>query len=219
MEGFAIEGSSLIGMNGLYERLNRDESLGYNAHVYYRNHYTSWTLLAGVTALGDFLDDQDWLVLDGAGRGRFKVRGGGSYLPREGAEWRHIHDQEEYERLQKGDKAFARTSGATDTGSYVEGDSGIVTRVRQGGEGLVLWKLDSEGTEQHLLPAHLLKKDVPPNEFKVPTSKLVGVDGEGGQDDMAELPWQIIGLQVVDDQMREEWRAFQEEVRLERHLV
>jgi hypothetical protein len=221
MQGFAIAGSSLIGMNGLYERIDRDDSLGYNAGIYYRNDYSGWSMLAAVTTFGS---QHDWLFLDETGRGRFRQPAVRGFLPSDGEDWLHLHDQEEYDRLKKGDPALTRNE---EPGSYEQGESGIIKRVKQPEElsslqpeGIFVWKADSDGAE-HSVAGHELKKHVTPKHFKAPAdgpesarTEVVGLDDskEEVRDDKAELPWQIIGLQQVDDRMREEWRGHQEEV-------
>ena len=46
-KGFTIMGSSIIEMNGLYERYERDHGLGHWAGVSWRNGQTGWLLLEG----------------------------------------------------------------------------------------------------------------------------------------------------------------------------
>jgi hypothetical protein len=155
---FFVGGSDLYGLNGLFERAEKDWNLPLEGAVTWRNRISGWTLLSGVTsrtskrAASSTPTDTshtlsgrpEWHFLDAQGLDRFRCDGG-EYLPNSGRAWSHRHDLTK-QTLRVGDRAAARD--AVD-GYWEKGEEGLVASVEavpgHTDERPVLWKRGRDG--------------------------------------------------------------------------
>lgn len=165
-EGFFIAGSSIREMNGLYERIARDNTLPHRSHIVWGNVLNGW-LIANVDAtlgydspaLGH--QQMEWLLIDPEGVERF-AHEGGKYLPGAGVDWHHFHDlnrqwggQWNKGRLRTGDKVRTHDTLRDDIKNVLfwrKGEEGIVTDARlptreTERQNPVTWRRDSDGRE------------------------------------------------------------------------
>ena len=210
---FFVSGSSVREMNGLYKRLVKvDYTLGHVGGSSWRNERNGWTLLEGVVHEDDAADGDgrsraaallhaqrrsrtEWLIVDGAGVERFRSDGG-QYLPRCCTAWTHLRERASYARLQPGDRAATR---AALEGFWARGDVGTVISVSIG-DGILVpfrdapiqWRSDADGVArgvQGFRLRKLLRGDGAP-----PPSPAASAGTASAEEDLDELPWQIVGI-------------------------
>eukprot|EP00929_Paragymnodinium_shiwhaense_P048291 TRINITY_DN24431_c0_g1_i1.p1 TRINITY_DN24431_c0_g1~~TRINITY_DN24431_c0_g1_i1.p1 ORF type:complete len:618 (+),score=69.45 TRINITY_DN24431_c0_g1_i1:92-1945(+) len=188
--GFFVAGSTLLDLNGLYERSDPDPSLPHRCWRYYRNLNKQGWALAEVEvrtyhAFGN--RREEWVFFDADGRHRFASEGG-HYMP--GGPFQHVHRP--FRRFRIGDRAKARD------------------------ELPKFWKSQEEAKivglgadQQHPVTAHF---ESPARSFNTEAWKLDLLEGESddagpGQavaaegtlgDDEDELPWQVVALMSED---------------------
>ena len=128
--GFAIAGSSIEEMNGLYIHLGeRDDSLPSEGIQTWGNLGSPW-VIANVDArsyksLGSM--PMEWVLYDGEGVARFAHQGG-AYLPGSGEEWKHLRREPFARRLRRGDRVFLKAGHAGDGLDGPRAGRGVVTR-------------------------------------------------------------------------------------------
>ena len=147
MKAFTIDGSSLAGMNGLFERMEPDHTLPHQAQVQYLNRVSDWMLVAEATAApsaapghvdstgGAIVGANDppptprpqWLLVDSVGSERFRSPGG-QYLPNCCSAWWHSkhRDRLRSERVKRGDRAVTRIDLE---GFWKAAETGVVREV------------------------------------------------------------------------------------------
>jgi len=201
--GFFIAGSSISSMNGLYEHSQPDFTLAYQGQLW-RNSFTGWSLLdVDAAALGDYTTPYiavkgEWLLVDDEGRARFGI-GAGSYMPPAGELWYHVHGRRKYERLKKGDRVRTREALEPVSTFWEAGETGVIFGVGGKHELPMLWRRDRDGKLFESQGYRLLKEvevDV------APEGTSTAVDLREGSDDLAELPWQIVGLHHPEEVLR-----------------
>jgi hypothetical protein len=200
-------------MNGLYERRERDNTLGRAAGVTWINHQTGWLLLEGVKRNDDGTGREIvWEIVDDTGLERFRVAGG-EYLPPGGPDWKHMHNREKYQRLKKGDMAEAKE----DMESFWEaGETGKVVFIEQSGDenaepsNPIHFRRSSDGKQFQVQGFRLNKIGLGENE-KEGGAVATGADAK---DDEDELPWQIVGImnQEKVNEIKEQYADHQREV-------
>lgn len=114
--GFYLGGSSVAGLDGLYRRVEQDQSLPHLPEHTYVNDESQWGM-AHVYADGSeghryqatLGGRMEWLIFDSGGRDRFG-HAGGTLLPGAGPVWRHLRRPEFAGRFRPGERVHTRTA-------------------------------------------------------------------------------------------------------------
>ena len=90
--GIFVAGSSISALNGIYVKVENDNTLAHPGIMTWENADSGWLISnvdsRGYDALGHM--PMEWLLIDEEGRERFALEGG-AYLPGCCESWKHMH--------------------------------------------------------------------------------------------------------------------------------
>jgi len=207
--GFFVAGSSIMGINGLYDSREPDHGLPHGCAKTYQNMDTGWVLAyvnaenEGYVAAGG--KATEWLLVDGNGEDRFGTVGE-SVIPGAGTAWRHLHRK--ISRFHVGERIETR---GTLPDVWDDRDTAVVVDIGGKSDNPITVRLDKNGKSISTQAWRLRRTDAPETAT---AGSLMSLDSIP-QDDENELPWQIIAImaEAQMEDLRNKKREYDEGVK------